>query len=324
MQEIRACNACGNHLKPWLSMPIDAKKNKPTKYNSVLQCVSCGLGVLDPLPDADDIPALYVLDSYYTHGESHITHRPSTIADKILTKLSWLTDKARPFNPMLLAKRLPANGRICDLGCGHAHYLRDFKSLGFDVIGVEPDPNARAQAASAGINVVSGTGETLPDDLPHETFDLVIMTHSLEHCRNPRNALRNVFSLTKSGGYCYIEVPNSACVHFRTFSICSEMFDTPRHIYFFSPNNLKSLMSGIGFTPVEMLYHGFVRNFDPSWRQWEASIADRVTAHKPDLHPRRHDFAASVSLFLRSFWRAPGEKYDSFGLLMQRPQASAS
>lgn len=319
MPESQTCNACGGPLKPWLDMPIDAKKNEPTAYSAVAKCVDCDLGVLDPLPEAEAIPAFYTLDSYYTHGESHITPRPAGVADKILTRLAWATDKQRPFEPAEIARLLPKGGRVCDLGCGHAVYLQQFKALGFEVIGVDPDPAARAQAAEAGVTVLAGTGEDVPDTLADGAFDLVIMTHSLEHCRNPRKALDNVYRLTKPGGHCYIEVPNCACAHFRTFTICSEMFDAPRHIYFFSPDNLKAMMTGIGFTPVDMLYQGYVRNFDQSWRGWEATIADRVTAHDPKQRPKRHDFGASAALFLRSFWRQPGAKYDSFGLLMQRP-----
>ncbi len=321
MPEDRNCNACGCALNPWLFMPIDAKKNEATPYSTVLACGSCGLGVLDPLPEADAIPAFYALKSYYTHGEGHIAKRSATLADRILTKLAWTTDKARPFDVREVARRLPPGGRVCDLGCGHAKYLMKFKELGFDVIGVDPDPAARALAAEAGVRVEPGTGEDVPESLPDGAFDLVIMTHSLEHCRDPRKALDNAFRLTRPGGFCYIEVPNCASEHFRTFTICSEMFDAPRHIYFFSPDNLKAMMTALGFTPVDMLYHGFVRNFSQNWRGWESTIADQVTAHTPTLHPKRHDFRASAALWLRTFWRKPSEKYDSFGLLMQRPAA---
>jgi SAM-dependent methyltransferase len=302
-------------------MPIDAKKNEPTPYNAVLKCADCALGVLDPLPEPDAIAPLYELDQYYTHGDSHIAHRPSGLADRVLTKLAWIADGQRPFEPAEIAGLLPPGGRICDLGCGNAAYLQQFKQLGFDVIGVDPDPAARAQAAQAGIRVEPGTGEDVPGSVPTGAFDLVIMTHSLEHCRNPRKALENAVRLMKPGGHCYIEVPNCACEHFQTFTICSEMFDAPRHLYFFAPNNLKAMMTGLGLTPVDMLYHGYVRNFGPSWRGWEATIADRVAAQEPGLHPKHHGFAASAALLLRSFWRQPAAKYDSFGWLMQRPVA---
>ncbi|MBB6123972.1 SAM-dependent methyltransferase [Sphingobium subterraneum] len=301
-------------------MSIDAIKNQPTPYSAVKKCSACGLGMLDPLPPADAIPSFYVLDSYYTHGDGHVVKRPPTIADKILTKLAWLMDRRRPFEPAQIAERLPKGGKVCDLGCGHAHHLKRFLDLGFEVTGVDPDAAAREFAALAGITVEAGTGEDVPDTLSEGSFDLVLMTHSLEHCRNPRKALENVFRLTKPGGLCYIEVPNCTAEHFKTFTVCSTMFDAPRHMYFFSPTNLKQLMRNIGFVPIDMLYDGYVRQFDQSWRGWETTIADRLASHDPSQKPRRHSFFSSVLLLLRSFWRSPDEKYDSFGLLMQRPQ----
>jgi SAM-dependent methyltransferase len=220
-----------------------------------------------------------------------------------------------------MAPLLPAGGRICDLGCGHARYLKEFKALGFEVIGVDPDPDARAHAAEVGVVVEVGTAEDVPDDLPDAAFDLVIMTHSLEHCRDPRRAVENAFRLTRPGGLCYVEVPNCASEHFKTFNICSTMHDSPRHIQFFTPSALRSLMRSVGFEPRQTFYQGYIRNFDQSWRAWERTIAQRVSAFEPRLAPRDHSFLASVSLLFRSFWRAPEEKYDSIGLLMARPEA---
>lgn len=298
-------------------MPIDAKKNAPTLYSAVLKCADCDLGVLHPIPEAEAIADLYRLDHYYTHGDSHIKSRPGNIAERVLFRLAWARDKPNLFVPADIAALLPPRGRVCDLGCGHAYHLRRFREMGFEVVGVDPDAEAREQAGLAGVTVLPGTAEDVPESLEDGTFDLVIMTHSLEHCRNPTKALANVARLTKPGGLCYVEVPNCASEHFKTFTVCSEMFDAPRHIYFFSPDNLKAMMSSVGFVPEALHYHGYQRNFAPGWRDWEATIADRVRAHDPGARPKRHSFAESMSLFLRSRGLPPEAKYDSFGWLMR-------
>jgi SAM-dependent methyltransferase len=299
-------------------MPIDAKKNELTPFSSVVKCQSCGLGVLSPMPDADEVPSLYALESYYTHGESHIQNRAPAGLDKILTKFAWLADNSRPFDVGEMAGVLPPGSSICDVGCGDALYLKEFKSLGFQVIGVDPDRSARARADESGIQVLEGTAEQLPECLANQSFDLVIMTHSLEHCRDVRRAMANAYRLTRRGGVCYIEVPNCAAEHFRTFTICSEMFDAPRHIYFFTPASLKQLAQHVGYGIRGSRFAGYVRNFMPGWREWEAQIADRVSRADPNRHPKRHTLSASVGLLFRSFWRRPDEKYDSFGLLLAR------
>src|SRR5690348_4675507 len=245
-------------MAPWLSMPVDAKKNEPTPYSSVAKCSRCGCAHLAPMPSAEEIADLYDLPTYYTHGESHIRDVPPNTADKVLTRLAWAFDKGELFDVSRIAQKLPPSARICDLGCGHAVYLRQFMNLGFDVVGVEPDPSARAQAMAAGVQVLEGTAEDLPE--LSGQFDLVLCTHALEHCRDAPRALRNAHTLTKPGGLCYIEVPNCACAHFETFTICSENFDAPRHIWFFTPDSLKDLAERARFTVRKRLFSGYTRN----------------------------------------------------------------
>jgi len=309
METSVTCNACGSRMRPWLSMPLDPKKNETTQFSAVFKCEDCGTGALSPLPSEDDIPAFYDLKAYYTHGEGHMKEVPPTIADKLLTKLAWWADFSEPFDVSRVARTLPPDARICDLGCGHALYLRDFKERGFEVVGIEPDASAREQANAAGVPVIEGTAEDIPSGLGK--FDLVLCTHALEHCRNPLKAMENAFSLTKPGGRAYIEVPNCSAEHFDTFTVCSEMFDAPRHIYFFSPRSLSRLAERVGFRVTRRLFSGYVRDFGPAWRAWETSIADRIGG-------KRHTFLASLGLFLRSFWKARDRKYDCVGVVLTR------
>lgn len=302
------CLACGAEMRPWLYMPVDPMKDEPTPFSSVLRCAGCGLGSLSPLPSADQVAALYDLPSYYTHGNGAVSSGPASIPARALSRLARIADRSTPFSAERIAQSLRPDARICDLGCGHAHYLRAFKELGFDVIGVDPDPSAREEAAQAGVTVLPGTAENAPEITGQ--FDLVLMTHSLEHCRDPKKAVENAYRLTAPGGRCYVEVPNCASEPFQTFTICSAMFDAPRHMHFFTPDCLSQLARRAGFAVRRRSFMYYDRDFAPSWRSWESSIADKVAK----LGPKRHTFAASVSLFLRSFWRPPERKYDSFGL----------
>src|SRR4051794_15863004 len=104
----QACVSCDGPLTSWLYMPIDGKKNEETPYSSLLRCSSCGLGVISPLPDPAAVPALYELDSYYTHGQSHMAYRHPTLADRILTKFAWWADQSEEFDPSAFGGLLPA------------------------------------------------------------------------------------------------------------------------------------------------------------------------------------------------------------------------
>lgn len=314
-----ACKSCGEKMNPWLFAPVDAMRNQPMAFSSVVRCEGCGLGHLNPLPKPDDIPAFYQLAQYYTHGTSHIPPVRASIADRLLTKIAWTFDRSEDFDPENIASHLPSGGSVCDLGCGSAKTLERFKALGFSVVGVDPDPVARESAAKLGIVVETGTAEILPQPLTGHQFDLVIMSHSLEHCRDVNAAIGNAYALTRPGGCCYIEAPNCASEHFESFTICSTMFDAPRHIHFFTPGALTHLARQAGFEVERSTFRGYVRNFSPAWRAWERTIADRMEQSGQPVTTRRHSYLASVKLLAKSLLHSPARKYDSMGVMLKRP-----
>lgn len=297
-------------------MPIDAKKNQLTPHGNAYKCVDCGTAAIQPSPPRADVPGFYELPAYYTHGTGHYADVRPSVADRLLTKIAWWLDRERPFDPQAEAK---AGDRIIDLGCGHGNLLRTFKEMGCSVLGVDPDSAARETAGNNSVPVLDGTAEALPSSLDDQSFDLVIMSHSLEHCLDPMLALRNAFGLTKPGGKLYVEVPNCGCVHFETLAECSENFDAPRHLWFFTADGLRRSVSAAGFHFGEWRYHGFTRHHDRSWREWEKTISDRVTKADPALRPARHNYLASMGILARSAFARFDRKYDAMGIIAVKP-----
>ena len=276
------------------------------------------------MPDAADIPVLYDLDSYYTRGESHMRPVPPRFSDRVMIRLAWQVDHATPFDVDAVARRLPKNASILDIGCGDGELLASFRDRGFSVLGMDPDPEARAFAATRGLTILPGTAEDPAPELDDRQFDLVIMSHALEHCIDPTRAVATIRRLIASDGLAYIEVPNAGCIHFETFRQCSEMFDAPRHLWFFNAPALQRLTERMGLSSVAWYYNGFTRLFTPSWRGWECEIFDRLA--RRDLHrgATRHGRLQSLLLLARTAFAKPQRKYDSIGILLCRNAISTS
>jgi SAM-dependent methyltransferase len=274
--------------------------------------------MLTPQPKVDEIAELYQLPSYYTHGESHMRQVAPGFWDKVLTKLAWKVDRSTSFDPQQIARVLPAGGTICDLGCGNGTLLKRFQELGFVVIGVDPDPSSRKLAAGLGVRVLPGTAEALPAELAGRQFDLVIMTHALEHCIDPAEAIANACLLTKEGQYLYCEVPNCGCLHFEALTVCSENFDSPRHLWFFTAEGLRRVIEANGYVFESWRFAGFTRHHSPSWRAWEATIYDRLAKRGEVRAGKRHTFARSVSILVKSAFAPPYKKYDSVGVISKK------
>ena len=85
-----------------------------------------------------------------------------------------------------------------------------------------------------------------------DSFDAVVMSHSLEHVSEPRADLARVRRLLRPGGLLLISVPNFASWQREMFG--SEWFalDLPRHRTHFTPRSLAHALRGEGFELVSV------------------------------------------------------------------------
>jgi tellurite methyltransferase len=104
-----------------------------------------------------------------------------------------------------LAARVPAGGRVLDLGCGEGRDSVFFAARGLDVIGVEASPaglrKAERLAAERGVRV-RWVESVLPDIPPLGEFDLVYSCGSIHYV--PRRERAELFArlraMTAPGG----------------------------------------------------------------------------------------------------------------------------
>ena len=312
-----SCPLCGtptSRLRPWLTVPIDAKKRQPIEGGALVWCDACDLGTMVHQPDDADLAKAYDLSAYYTHGASHMPKVAATLADRILTKCAYLCDFGQMASPAVLFTHAPDARSVLDIGCGNGDFLAALAGNGRRLVGVEPDPNACKVATAKGLEVLAGTAEDLPEALVGQHFALVTITHALEHCRDPLRALRNIRDLLGSSGVLYCEVPNCGSIYFQTYSAVSEMLDVPRHLHFFTKFALMKLCAVAGLSVIDWNHHGYTRHFGPDWRAWENEIHAMLSAQGPNGSLPRRGWASSMRLIARSMAAAPDRKYDCIGL----------
>ena len=260
-----SCAICHTRMAPWLYQPLDPKKNKRSAFDRFVRCENCGLGVMADMPTPDEVVQFYALEAYYTQGESHIAYIEPTVLDRVLTKIAYLGDRAKSPTVQSLRAMLPEDARTLDVGCGSGKIVNEFAALGCEAFGLEPDASAISQAKP---NIFQGLAEELPAPFENRKFDLISITHVLEHCIDPIKVTSNIFSMLKPGGVIWCEVPNCDSIHFEALNICSEMFDAPRHIYFFGRDSLEKTVGGAAFEAMEFYYRGFARHHSPTCRAW--------------------------------------------------------
>ena len=212
-------------------------------------CRNCGLVLLSPRPAASAIERYYPADypPHLRQGESSAKRR------FVRALLERLVDARFP-RPTVSVVTLGRRPRILDIGCGSGGYLKRRASQGWEVWGVESDPDA-ANLAQQEVGVPAihvGTLDAAAPCLPRNYCDLVALHDVLEHLHNPLAALRLARDLVTLDGLVEVLTPDVDSLESRAFRSNWFSVEAPRHIQLFSKATLQVTFGRAGLRVVAM------------------------------------------------------------------------
>jgi methionine biosynthesis protein MetW len=106
----------------------------------------------------------------------------------------------------IIQEWIPAGSRVLDLGCGNGEllaWLREHK--GVHGYGLERDPDKIALCLARGVNVIEQNLDLGLDNFGDDSFDVVVMTQTLQAVHYPDRLLRDMLRVGKT---CIITFPN--------------------------------------------------------------------------------------------------------------------
>lgn len=321
------CLLCGTDTQPWQDVPKDWRRvGNPMAERiwNLRQCNACDFRFLHPRPAKEDVAEFYATDDYYTHqNDGDWSAGDMPLQDKVRHHLAWRLDQGAYLEPGIVAASVPMltageSSRVLDLGCGNGGLLKGLATLGYDVVGVEPDDDARAVASETGLTVYDGTAEDLPAELLSQrgTFDAVVMSHVLEHTLNPIEAVSAVVDLLAPGGLFICEVPNNACFEAERAGPRWSFLDVPRHLNFFTAQSLEAIMEKCRCPVQSRQYVGYARQFTPHRFDNERRIAEALEGKQvgePKTLEKWRRFAGTALA-------SDDAKYDSIRVLARKPK----
>jgi len=309
-----SCFLCSSEMEPLFCARDYRRPSDPTEQQ-VVWCKKCAYGRVLGDFSPSEVARFYHIP-YYTHDRSQRRSKEAAFFDRLRVHLAWRVDAGRDMDPNEIGER--SNGRartLCDIGCGSGDLLSKFSKAGYDVLGIEPDPQARALAERAG-KVLPGTAEELPCELGGKQFDVVLLSHVLEHCIEPMCALANARQILATEGTLVIEVPNNAARGFSTFKAVWPWTDLPRHLHFFTERSLRSALYAVGLSVTKVCYLGYTRQFQSEWISTQHEIWKEIGAGPPPDFKR-----AAWLLLLRTAFARNEVKYDSIRVHARAAQA---
>lgn len=229
----RSCSVCGETGKRVVyDQPTESIIGLgDLNYHHIINmCEKCGFVYASPVLKEDLINKYYETMSNYEHPET-IGVRPEVEMRQIHRQLE------------IISSRFPAgfSGKALDVGCSTAVLLSCLQNKGWSVIGLDPsDKCIQISKEKLNVDVVKGffSFEALREYSP---FNLIVLSHVLEHLVNPHSVIQDIHSLLADDGLLYIEVPNLMKPDE------TKAYFGFEHVNFFTSNSLLNLIRESGF-----------------------------------------------------------------------------
>lgn len=282
LEPVLFCPVCGGQERTLLFADLTDRVFgvAPGKW-TLYRCASCKSAWLDPSPNRATIGKAY--ECYYTHiAEDDVAAQPRSSFIRQLH--AWQNDyKNRRYGltrtpagfggrwlvsllPSLRAKadtqcrhlrRPPTDGgRLLDVGFGSGGFLKIASEMGWDAEGIDFDPKAVEVARARGLNVRCASATDL--SAYAEQYDVITISHVIEHVHDPLNLLRDLYRLLRPGGYLWLDTPNLSSLGAQRFGRNWQALDPPRHLVLFTPSSLRMSLVKVGFQQINQHWHGMV------------------------------------------------------------------
>ena len=303
---------------PKFTVPCDYRKPNNSQDYKISWCDRCDYGMTENRPSKEEVAGFYALDNYYTHNNNSTQGNGNSLSflDRLRIHLSYRLDGGEDLNPNEVTSLLKAERpTICEIGCGNGNNLTKFLAEGYAVFGVEPDPSAREMARKIAPNIFAGTAEELPPAITDRKYDIVLMSHVLEHCLDINTVMSNVKGILKDGGVYIVEIPNCNSLGFRTYKGEWPWSDIPRHLNFFTRSSLDKILKKHGFAVELVKYSGFCRQFSNNWLSNEREIWTAFSQYGTQQQKKPNFRSRAWKLLFRSMFASNSSKYDSVRLV---------
>ncbi len=209
---------------------------------SRVSCNDCGLHFANPMPGTSDL-------NDYNSSYHDSAHGGSDRNIKQQAFFSGLAKTRLAFIKKSVDFQKSNKYKVLEVGPGPGAFVKvwmeAYSKSKYSVI--ELDKNCYQDLKRLGVKIIENNFDQL-----HEYYDLIIISHVLEHVSDPIGFLNPLIKQLKKGGHLFIEVPCMDWVHKKK--------DEP-HLLFFDKKPMSILLNKIKLTKLKIAYYGIPHKY---------------------------------------------------------------
>jgi SAM-dependent methyltransferase len=233
--ENRNCPVCGSNKKEIVFTQIfeDIVGISLDEFEqNIAICKDCGMIYTTPFVNDEELNNYYSKMSNYEHTHTEVGY-PQEDINKSKRQFEYI--KSHTTNQK----------KVLDIGCSVGYTLYLFKQAGYDVLGLDPSSrNKKTAKEKYGVEIE--TRFLNKEGLEGRVFDIVILSHVVEHLKYPLDIFKNIRKILSDEGLLFIEMPDID--YFDEKDLYQFSFE---HINYFNLCSTKNLLHKAGFELVD-------------------------------------------------------------------------
>lgn len=179
----------------------------------------------------------------------------------------------------VISRVCPRAGRLLDVGCGDGVFGHVMRRRGWDVVGVDIEPDVVWHAVDR-LGLDARQADVEGGQLPDGPFDAVTLWGLLQLTYRPQYLLEDIRGVMADRGLLAVGVSNYGALGARLFGRHWRGLGVPRHLVHFTPATLERLVTAAGFDVLEVVYE------TPRWIT-AGSVDAALSAPKPVMRAAR-------------------------------------
>ena len=235
---------------------IDCSRKGP--HISRVKCKKCDLIFANPMADNNELSKYY---SNYSNTKKYEGYNLKSVAKQNFKRIDKLS-KNEIFKEAKYISYFNNNGNFLDIGSGLGLGLAYAQKLGFKLYATEFDQNA-IDFINTNFDADCFLGDLKNAKYPNNFFDLIHVSHVIEHVTDLDEFITEIKRVLKKGGFVCIGTPDSSSFLYKLYNNLMflnfkvpKIIDGIEHTFIFSNKLLSNFAHKYNFKIVEHYSEG--------------------------------------------------------------------